>query len=117
MMDPLKVIKDIYDEQAIEGTLDVRVTMTHKGIRVNFGMGTDSNKPSTFDLKQAILNSAQLSVKETQKWMERKGKDDKNINLLLYYNKRLKFYNAIIERLSPKPTTPDVDYRIPGVGC
>jgi len=116
-MEPLQVIKNVFEEQEIQGSLDVRVTMTHKGIKVNFGMGTDSNKPTTFDLKESILISAIASAAEIQKWMKRNTKDEESSDLLWYYTKRLKFFNTIIERLSPKPMTPEVDQRIPGVGC
>ena len=114
-MEPLKIIKNIYEEQGIEGSLDVRVTMTHKGIKVNFGLGTDSNKPSTFNLNDAIIQSAQISKSQIERWM--KSYRDNELDLRWRQTKMLKFFSTVIERLSPKPMTPDVDHRIPGAGC
>ncbi len=112
-MEPLKIIKELHKELGIEGALDVRVTMTDKGIIVKFD-NPYSNMPNTFDLKQAILDSAQQNVEIIKLDMEH---NDKDIDLQWIYTKRLKFFNMIIERLSPKPMIPDVDHRIPGVGC
>ena len=113
-MEPLKIIRDLYLENEIEGNLDVRLTMTHNGIRVNFGMDTNSTKPSTFDLQEAILISAKASVAETQKRMKH---NTKNSDLLWHYTKQLKFFNDVVKHMSPKPTTQVIDKRIPGVGC
>jgi hypothetical protein len=116
-MEPFKIIKDLHTKHEINGNLDFRVTMSRKGIKVNFGMGTYSKDPTTFDLNEAILLSAKTSIAYLQHWMTINTKDQPNSDLLWQYTKKLKFFNDVVEKMSPKKITPDVDERIPGVGC
>ena len=56
-MDPIKIFKDTFIKHRLEGKLDLRITVTLKGIKVNTGLGFYSNKPITFDLNEAFIDS------------------------------------------------------------
>lgn len=62
MKDVIKIINTAWIEHKVSAPMDVRITMSAKGIKVNLGLGCYSNKPNSFDLSDAVLESCQLSL-------------------------------------------------------
>jgi hypothetical protein len=75
-MNQLKYIHDSYIRHGCIGTLDIRVTLSLKGIKVNMGI-SHSNKPNGFDLTQAIIDSCNISIKECDKMITYEMHSDK----------------------------------------
>lgn len=99
MIDVFKIFNDAWVEHEIEGSMDLRITMSKKGIKVNLGIGSDSNKPNSFDLVQAMLDSCNIALKDIEKSIILYTEEDKK-NWVWYYVKRKAFIYKVIEKLS-----------------
>lgn len=62
MKDVLNIIKSSFDKYDLDTVVDVRITMSKNGIKVNMGLGFSSNKPTTFNLIDAVIDSCELSL-------------------------------------------------------
>jgi len=99
MKDVFKIFNEAWVEHGIEGSMDFRVTMSKKGIKVNLGINSDSNKPKSFDLVEAVLDSCNVALKQIEKSIEY-FTDDNNQNLVWYHVKRKAFIYTVINKLS-----------------
>ena len=95
-MDALNIFHTLYKQHGLEGSMDVRVTMTLKGIKVNLGLDSYSNKPKSFDLNAAFKDSIAIAINEVSK-MIIYYKDD--IDRKWFYVKRKAFLEEVLSKL------------------
>lgn len=62
MKDVFGILNDAWKKYNINSAMDVRVTMSSKGIKVNLGLGAQSNKPTDFNLINAVTSSVEINL-------------------------------------------------------
>jgi len=99
-MNQLKYIYDSFIRHNVDGKLDVRVTLSRKGIKVNIMSAFKSNKPTGFDLTQAIIDSCQIGVKGCDKMIAWELHSE---NIKNHFQKQKDWLNDVITELSKQP--------------